>query len=204
MLIKNKGLKTDTFYLPPFELNVGEIVVLSLSNGHHSYEAATYLKDIFTGKTKDNHVLVNQKLTYVEHFIEPKFRRLIYPVTVGEYLKRNANSDSPYATKIYEDEWINKRTKVKTLAGNPRGLLRLYVALSKTNNIIFDLVGQDPNGVEQTYNTVKKEASRGGAAILLDYLDGMKSDCTQYVEVEWEKAIRKDTIGIKGWKSTSR
>ncbi|MFT6679315.1 MAG: hypothetical protein ACJAZG_001993, partial [Granulosicoccus sp.] len=30
MLIENKGIKTDNFYIPPFDLNVGEIVVLYL------------------------------------------------------------------------------------------------------------------------------------------------------------------------------
>ena len=53
MLIKNKGIKTDTFYIPPFDLNVGEIIVLHLFNGQHFYETEMLLKDIFIGKTKD-------------------------------------------------------------------------------------------------------------------------------------------------------
>jgi hypothetical protein len=141
MLIENKGIKTDNFFIPSFDLNVGEIVVLYLFNGQHFYETEMFLKDIFCGKTKDENVIVHKKLTFVEHFIEPKLRRLFYPVTVGEYLKKNANLKSPYATKIYEIDWIKEKTRFNRLSGNPRRLLCLYATLSKTDNIVFDVVG---------------------------------------------------------------
>jgi len=187
MLIKNKGIKTNTFYIPPFDLNVGEIIVLYLFNGSHFYETEMFLKDIFIGKTKDKNVVVNQKLTFVEHFIEPKFRRLFYPMTVSEYLEKNANQNSPYASKIYQIDWINEKTKVNTLPGNPRRLLSLYATLSKTKNIIFDVAGQDPQGAERTYKIVKEVVSNGGSAILLDGFEDMKKDCTKYVELQWNK-----------------
>jgi hypothetical protein len=187
MLIENKGIKTDTFYVPPFDLNVGEIVVLHLLNGQHFYQTEMFLKDIFVGKTKDENAVVHKSLTFAEHFIEPKLRRLFYPVTVGEYLKKNADFESPYATKIYEIDWINKNTKVNTLAGNQRRLLCLYATLSKTNNIVFDVVGQDPKGAEETYEIVKKAMKIGGSAILIDSFANMKNDCTKYIELQWTK-----------------
>ncbi|MGV8830312.1 MAG: hypothetical protein ACWA6U_18545 [Breznakibacter sp.] len=187
MLIENKGINADSFYIPPFDLNVGEIVVLYLFNGQHFYETEMLLKEIFCGKKKDENVIVYKNLTFVEHFIEPKLRRLFYPVTVGEYLKKNANFDSPYATKIYEIDWINEKTKVNTLAGNPRRLLCLYATLSKTENIIFDLAGQDPKGAEETYEIVKDLVKKGGSAILLDCFEDMKNDCTKYIELQWTK-----------------
>ena len=185
MLIKNKGIKTDTFYIPPFDLNAGEIIVLHLFNGQHFYETEMFLKDIFIGKTKDMNVILNQKFTFVEHIIEPKIRRLFYPLTVGEYLNKNANINSEYAKKIYEIEWINEKTKVNTLAGNPRRLLSLYAKLSRTKNIVFDLAGQDPQGAEKTYSIVKEVVNKGGSAILLDCYEDMKNDCTKYVELQW-------------------
>ncbi len=187
MLIENKGIRTDTFYIPPFDLNVGEIVVLYLFNGQHFYETEMFLKDIFCGKTKNENVVVHKELTFVEHFIEPKLRRLFYPVTVGDYLRKNANLDSPYATKIYDNEWINEKTKVNTLAGTPRRLLSLYATLSKTDNIVFDVAGQDPKGAEETYEIVKDVVKKGGSAILLDCFEYMKNDCTKYIELQWTK-----------------
>ncbi len=185
MLIENKGIKTDTFYIPPFDLNVGEIIVLHLFNGQHFYETEMFLKDVFIGKEQDENVVIHKNLTFVEHFIEPKIRRFFYPVTVEEYLKKNADLKSPYAAKIYEIEWINQKTKVNTLAGNPRRLLSLYATLSKTNNIVFDVVGQSPKGAEETYEVVKEVVNNGGSAILLDCFEDMKNDCTKYVELQW-------------------
>jgi len=185
MLIENKGIKTDTFKIPPFDLNEGEIIVLHLFNGQHFYETEMFLKDIFCGKTIDENVVVSKNSTFVEHFIEPKLRRLFYPVTVGEYLKKNADLNSHYATKIYETEWITEKTKVNTLAGNPRRLLSLYATLSKTSNIVFDVVGQDPKGAEEIYEIVKDVVKKGGSAILLDGFEDMKNDCTKYIELQW-------------------
>jgi hypothetical protein len=187
MLIESKGIKTDTFYIPPFDLNEGEFVVLYLFNGQHFYEAEMFLKDIFSGRTKYENVVVHKNLTFVEHFIEPKLRRLFYPVTVGEYLKKNANLKSPYATKIYETEWVKEKTKVNMLAGNPRRLLSLYATLSRTNNIIFDVVGQDPKGAEETCRIVKDVVKKGGSAILLDNFEDLKNDYTKYIELQWTK-----------------
>jgi hypothetical protein len=187
MLIENKGIRTDNFYIPPFDLNVGEIVVLYLFNGQHFYETEMFLKDIFCGRSKEENVIVHKNLTFVEHFIEPKLRRLFYPVRVGEYLKKNANLDSPYATKIYEIDWIDKKTKVNLLCGNQRRLLSLYATLSKTNNIIFDLSGQDSKGAETTYRIVKDTVKKGGSAILLDCFEDMKNDCSKYIELQWTK-----------------
>ncbi|KFF24893.1 hypothetical protein [Chryseobacterium vrystaatense] len=74
-----------------------------------------FLKTFFTAGHKNENVTVHQHLTFAEHFFEPKIRRFFYPVTVGEYLKKNTNSDSPYATKIDETQWINEKTKVNIL-----------------------------------------------------------------------------------------
>ena len=185
MLIENKGIRTNTFYIPPFDLNKGEIVVLYLLNGPHFFETEMFLKDIFCDKTMDKNVVVHKNLRFVEHFIEPKLRRLFYPVTVGEYLKKNANLNSPFAAKIYENKWINQKTKVNTLAGTQRRLLTLYATLSKTKNIVFDMAGQDPLGCGETYKIIKELANDGGAAILFACFDDFKNDCTKYIELQW-------------------
>ena len=185
MLIECKGIRTDKFYIPPFELNQGEIIVLGLFGGQHFYETEMYLNDILTGKTVNESVTVNKPLTFVEHFIEPSLRRMFYPVSVGEYLKKYANQESHFAKKIYEWYGITNKTKVNTLAGNPRSRLSLYATLTRTNNILFDLVGQDPLGAEESYAIVKENVKNGGAAILLDNFNDKKLDCTRYIELQW-------------------
>lgn len=188
MLIKSKGIKTDTFYIPPFDLNNGEIVIIYLFGGGHFHKTAMFLKDIFCNKVKNENVIMHKELTFVQHFIEPNLRRIFYPVTVGEYLKKNANLASPYATKIYEIDQINEKTKIKTLIGNRKKLLYLYATLSKTENIIFDLIGQGPIEAEEIYKIIKEIVKKGGSAILLDSFDDLKNDCTKYIELRWNQS----------------
>ncbi|WP_336702603.1 hypothetical protein [Chryseobacterium indologenes] len=188
ILIENKGIQTDLFYVPPFTLNEGEIIIINLFHGPRFHETKMFLKDLFCGKTNHESVIIHKNMTFAEHFRESNFRNIFYPMTVGEYLRKNANPASRYTEKIYETKWINKKTKVNTLAGNSRRLLTLYTALSKTKNIIFDLVGQGPEGAKETYKIVQEVVKKGGSAILLDGYDDMKNDCTKYIELQWKQA----------------
>lgn len=185
MHIECKGIKTDTFFIPSFELNDGDIIVICLFNGSHSQDAEILLTDIFCGNTKHENVLINKKMTFVEHIVEPKLRSMFYPGTVGKYLKVNAVFDSPYARRIYEIDWINEKTKLNTLARNPRRLLSLYATLSKTSNIIFDIIGQDPKGIRETFEIVKTEVKNGGSAIMFDYFENLRGTCEKYIELQW-------------------
>ncbi|WP_223609314.1 hypothetical protein [Chryseobacterium sp. OSA05B] len=187
MLIENKGIETNRFYIPSFKLDAGEIVVLNVFNGAHFYETALFLKDIFCGRIQNENVTVHQNLTFIEPFSEAKIRRFFYPITVGEYLKKNANSVSPYTTKIYETEWIHEKTKVNRLDEKHRKILSLYANLSKTKSIVFDLRGQGPQGAKEIYDVIKDIVKKGGSTILLDGFDDMKNDCTKYVEIQWKK-----------------
>lgn len=185
MIIESKGIKIGKYYIPPFHLQEGEIVVLHLFNGQHFYELAEYLKDLFTGKIVHENVEIYEKMTFVEHFGDPFLRRLFYPITVSEYLKKNANPTSHFAIKIYENQAIVPNQKVNHLSGNSRKLLSLYSTLSFTNNIIFDLIGQGPKEAEIIYKIVKETVVfNGGSAILLDNFKDLRDDCTRYIEVE--------------------
>lgn len=184
LIIKSDGIKTERFYLPPFELKRGDIVVIFLYNGSHVFDIEMYLKNIFNGSIRHESVIINQELTFVEYIRESAFRRIFYPITVREYLKKNANLENFYAKKIYETDWIDQKTKINNLPGNPRKQLSLYSTLSKTNNIMFDLIGQDPSGAKETYEVIKEEISKGGSAIFFDNFQDMKNDCSKYIEIE--------------------
>ncbi len=88
------------------------------------------------------------------------------------------------------------------LAGTPKKLLSLYTTLSHTNNILFDVAGQDPVGAEKTYTIVKEVVQNGGSAILFDCFTRMKNDCTKYIELEWinKKQIESATTSVRSFK----
>ncbi len=185
MIIKNNGITRDNFYIPPFELNEGEVVILHLFGGSHYDSIRNYLRDVLTGKQKNDNVEVYKPLLFVDYIFESKWRSLFYPLTVGEYLKKNADTKSSYATKIYEtNSWITKRTKVNILTGALRKLLSLFAKLSKSRDIVFDLDGQDPLGAMNMYKFVKENVKNGGCAILLDWVDDFRNDCTKFIQLE--------------------
>lgn len=185
-LIKNYGLKTDLFYLPPFELKANEIVVINIFDGGLFYDTEMFLKDIFTGKTQNENVTVFEPLSFVEHIIEPKLRRLLYPITVDKYLRKKASPKSNFYSKIYEIPFITKKTKINSLAGTYRKQLSLYAQLSVTNKIILDFAGVDHMGAEKIYDLIKESIKINGACILIDHCEILKDDCTTYIELEWD------------------
>lgn len=183
-VIENGGITTERFNVPAFDLNEGEIIVLYLYNGAHFYNTEMFLKEIFCEEAKHPNVLVHKKMTFVEHIKESNFRRIFWPITVGEYLRKNADLSSPFSKKIFEIEWMTNKIKVNTLAGTPRRLLALYAALSKTKNIVFDLGGVDPAGCEFAMQVVQEAVKEGGSAILLDAFDKMKKYSSQFIAIE--------------------
>ncbi len=185
LVIKSKGIRTNEYYIPPFELREGELVVLYLYGGAPFQNVKIDLLNIFTGKIKNENVTVAKPLTYVDYFKESRFRSLFFPVRVDEYLRKNANLQSKFIEKIYEMPWVNKNTKINDLYWSSKRLLALYATFSKTKHIVFELAGQGPVDGKETYDIVRNEIKRGGSAILLDWVPEMKDDCDKFITLEW-------------------
>jgi hypothetical protein len=185
LLIESKGIRTDQYFIPPFELREGELVVLYLYGGPHFQSIKTELVNIFIGKIEDENIIVTKPLTYVDYFKESKFRSLFFPVKVDEYLKENANLESKFIQKIYEIPWINKKMRIKELNWNTKRLLALYATFSKTKYIVFELAGQGPDDAKEMYDIVRNEIRKGGSAILIDWASDMKDHCDKFITLEW-------------------
>ncbi|RBL91950.1 hypothetical protein [Chitinophaga flava] len=183
-ILSSRGFKIAEYFIPPFVLNEGEIVILKPFNRPDWYELEMSLVDTLTGKVPEENVVITVPLTFVPRFSVSWFRRRFYPVTVREYLKKNADLSSQYADRIYEDSYITPRTDINTLAGNPWKLLTIYAALSRFDHILFDLAGVDPMGGKEVFGIVKEHVKKGGAAILLDHWAEFRGDCDRLVEIE--------------------
>lgn len=183
-MVQSAGIKIDDFYIPPFTLGKGEITIIQLSNGPYFSGLLFKLVDILTGKEKHENVQLNTELRFISHIGESKWHSMFYPLTVKRYIKKHGNPESELTKMIYEDEWINPKTKICSLAGNPRKLLSLLTTFSWTNNIIFDLSGVDPIGAQTAFDVVKKQIGDTGTAVLIDYCDDFKSDCSRLIKFE--------------------
>ncbi|KUJ59692.1 hypothetical protein AR687_21755 [Flavobacteriaceae bacterium CRH] len=188
VVLENKGIKTDTYYIPPFVLHEGEIIVLYLYNGKHLYDAEIFLRDIFCGKIKHENVILYKKMTFVEYFKRSYFRDTFFPLTVKRYFKKNANLKSRLSKKIFEDKWkwITPETKLEKIPGTPKKLLTLYAALSKTKDIVFDLGALDDEGYEYSFKAIEEIVKQdGGSAILLHCFDNMEEYASRIITLEW-------------------
>lgn len=65
MLLENKGLAIDDFFVPPFIINKGEIVTIYMFGGGHFFDLEKKLVDIFTGRTKSDHVDLSAQFHFI-------------------------------------------------------------------------------------------------------------------------------------------
>ena len=183
-MLRTSGTTIDDFYIPPFTVDKGDIVVVQLPHGPYFYELLFKLVDILTGKVKHDTVELEDEFRFIEHIKESRWTSIIYPLTVERYIKNYGNPDSDLTKRIYQLEGIKPNTKINTLPGSPRKILSLLTTFSWTGNIIFDLAGVDPTGGLQAFDLVKSHVNKSGAAILIDSYDEFKNDCTKFVSFE--------------------
>lgn len=186
IVLESKGIKTDQYFIPPFELRRGELVVIYLYSGRHFDDLKAELVAIFTGKKHHESVKVFEALTFAEEPGRESFiKRIINPITVGSYLKRNANLNSLIVSKIFEIDTFTKKDKVKNLYTSEKKRLSLAAVFSKTKNVVFDLRGEGASFFTKTYEFAKDEIKHDGAAILIDWSPELKDDCSKFVTIEW-------------------
>lgn len=194
LVLESKGIRTDYYFIPPFELRKGEVVIVYLAGGPCFDVIKRELVDIFTGKKHHENVEIFKTLTFVEQPVRELFiKRMIHPITVGSYLKRNANPDSLIVSKIFEIDTFTKKDKVKNIGTSEKKRLSLTAVFSKTKNIIFDLRGEGASCFMKTYEFVKDEIKNEGAAILIDWSPDLKNDCSRFISIEW-------LVGLEGLK----
>ncbi|MES2515639.1 MAG: hypothetical protein V4580_15900 [Bacteroidota bacterium] len=191
MLLESKGIQLNVGFIPSFDLNEGEIVVLYLYGGGHYYPTKRELIKVLTGEIDNASLQRTNTLKLVEIFFESKLRRLFSPISVDEYIKKNSNPDNSIAEEFYNFPHSNydmlevgKKTRVNSLEGTSKKALTLYSALSHSKYIIFDLDGISRKGSRQIYEIIKQKAREGGAAILIDWSEEFKYDCSKFITIQ--------------------
>lgn len=183
-MVQATGTTIDDFYIPPFTVEEGDIVVIQLPDGPYFYGLLVGLVGILTGKTKNDTVDLKDEFRFVEHIKESRWTSIVYPLTVERYIRKYGNPNSDLTKKIYELEKIKPNTKINSLPGTPRKLLSMLATFSWTDKIIFDLAGVGPAGGQRTFDLVKSQVDKSGAAILIDSYDEFKNDCSKFVKFE--------------------
>ena len=184
MLVQFPEQTIDKFRIPSFVLNKGEIIGIQIPHGACFRDIQLGVVDILIENNKN--IDTEIALKYIEHIkIEQSLWSRFFPLTVGNYLDKCANKSNSIYKLIYDKQWITPKTKIKTLSIGDKRLLSLFTTSSWTNNIIFDLEGIDPISGKEIFNLIKTVVQSGGAAILIDYTDEFKKDCTTFVVAEY-------------------
>lgn len=183
-MVSSEGLTIDKFYIPPFTVDNGDIVIIELPNGPYFTEVLFQMVDILTRRQEVSDVTVKSDFKFVEHIVETGWTRFLRPMTVGRYIKGKGNLDDNTSNRIYGLCDLKSTTEIRRMPGNHRKLLSMLTTLSWTNNIIIDLLGVDPIGGDTAYNLAKENVSKGGTVILLDNCGDFKSDCTKFIKYE--------------------
>ena len=182
MLIQFKEQKIGDYIIPSFTLSENEIIVLKFPNEPSAYTATSILNNFLTGKIANSSVIINKQFTYVKHSGYNHFIDIFFPLTVKRLISRAANNPSSTYRKISEEiNWLKPNTKIEKLAGGHRKLIFIFSTFSKTQNIIFDLMGLDTDNRRKIYNIVKSNVSNQGAAILYDFWDDFKYDNSEFI-----------------------
>lgn len=198
LIIESKGIRTDQYFIPPFELRKGELVVICLYSGPCFDEIKAQLVAILKGRVYHENVKIYKPLIFAEPFKESFFGRIFHPVTVGSYLKKNADVNNPVVSKIFEIDTFTKKDKMKNLETSQKKRVSLSAVFSKTKNIVFDMRGEGALQFIKTLEFVKDEIKSEGAAILIDWVADLKNDCSKFIEIEWfldDEELRKITNG---------
>lgn len=185
MIVKCDGIQIGKFKIPAFELHKGELLGIYLYNGLHSHHLRMELVSVLNSQKTIRGLTVFEKLEFVKHFKESKFKRHFSPTTIEAYIKNNGQHHSLTFNKIHQaDSYIKRNTKIQSLAGTPRKLVSLFTTLSNTNKIVLDLAGVDPSGGDKVLDLVLESVNQGGNAILLDNYEDSEAKCTKFIRIE--------------------
>jgi len=191
-MIRSTGLRIGDFFIPPFDVEKGELLVIELPPGCYFGAMLFKMADILTGKEVNYNVVLKERFRFVEHIASGGFIDRIFPTTVQGYIVKHS-SPNGQAEEIYElfranlppeSREIRPDTQVMKLSETSRRLLSLFTVCSWTDKIIFDLWGVGAGGGEHIYPIAKTLVAKSGTAVLIDYIDEYKNDCSGFVRYE--------------------
>ncbi|WP_291725890.1 hypothetical protein [Bernardetia sp.] len=144
-------IKEANAYIPPFTLSRGEIVNLVLFGGSHYFKAVEKIVEILD-----------------ENFSYAQLEKVSHSMTVKSYIKKYVQLDKSIVT-FFIDFSNRDKLCVKNLTTYERRVLEILTAFSKSDKILFHLVGISPIEEEKIISTLQQVVkSNHYSAILLN------------------------------------
>lgn len=182
MLIESKGFSLDNYYVPPFYLQKGELLIVDINRNVPFLRFELLLANILLGKESDENITINSPFLFTgRDWNESWFKSTFKPTTVKQYMSqyiphyRNIIETINYLDHNFLD--LNGEDRMSSLEGTPFRLISIFTALAKSKYIFTDMIGLDPNGTRLTWDIINENIENGGSCIILD-----QSEWSNYIK----------------------
>jgi hypothetical protein len=179
MIVDCKGIAIDSFFIPPFHLDKGEIIGINLYNGIHSEKLRRALVSFLEGKEHHDNVVLSDPFLFADYFRENRLRSFFMPDTIENFIEEQETFD-----KLQQLEpWVKKNMRMISLPWNIKRWASLLKAVRKNSHIIFDLGGLDPSSIVETMHLLSRLTDKGASIIVIDYWASKLDHCNRKYDV---------------------
>lgn len=189
MLIESKGFYISNYYVPPFYLEKGELLIIDIIKDIPFYKFESSLADIFSGKKNDKNVTINFPFLFTGRtWSESRLRSIFNPTTIKKYIEQHTSDcqiiieaiNSLGGDTFLELKYLRGEDRMSSLEATPFRLISLFAALNKSKYIFTDVIGQNIEGVELVWDIIDENIKNEGCCIVIDHFG--YSNFTEYAK----------------------
>jgi len=179
ILIESKGFYIEKYYMPPFCVKKGELLVIDINKDIPFYKFELLMANILSGKNIDENITINSPFLFTGRvWKESWFASTFCPTTIKKYIKQDVfNYKSIIETvnnldsNFLELKYLKEDDKMSSLEATPFRLISILTAFAKNRYIFTDMMGQAPNGIKLTWDIINENIENEGSCIILDQLE---------------------------------
>lgn len=187
VVIDCKGFKIDRFYIPPFQLKKGEMLIIECYGGAHFFPLSQQLAALFSGQVKHENITLFEQMGYAEPITEDRFKKIFNPLTIEKYLKNHSKNGRIDDLKLLflKENQLSNSTPIDRLKQDENRLLSIYAELTKHCGVIFDFLGIGPDSGEQIFDfTLELVNKENKCGILLNNFNDLQDKDLKHIQIQ--------------------
>ncbi|NLR80534.1 hypothetical protein [Chitinophaga eiseniae] len=171
------GATIGRFYIPPFTVSPGEVVIIGFPSGPYFMETVRLmvpqLQEI-------------SPFTYAKKIGPKSLWRKLIPETVKAYVTKNGNPHHAIIREIYQLPDVHPHSDIHRVHANDQAIIQLCCALSLSSVIMADFQAVGVAREDLFLGLVTQQVQRHqGAALLFDECRDLQHRCTRFITAEY-------------------
>ena len=188
ILIESKGFYIDKYYITPFCLKNGELLVIDINKDIPFYRFELLLANMLLEKKNDENILINSPFLFTgRNWRESWLKSTFNPTTIKKYIRRYTSDCKNIIETInnldsnfLELKDLRGEERMSSLEATPFRLISILTVLTKSKYIFTDMIGQDSDGIKLTWDIINENIENGCCCIILDHF--AHSNYTKYAK----------------------